>query len=200
MDDAKCFAFVRKQRWPDSVRCPSCDSETMIRDGCDDTQPCRQRRRCKACGGRFDDLTGTVLAGHHQPLRVWVLCLCLMGLNLSNRQIALELGLNPSDVHIMTDQLRHGLVAKVPEAALEGEVEIDAVRVVAGHKGQPAAVAKKGAARAPPQAGGRAGARHAGEGQAAHPWPDPARRTGRAAHAGQRAAGHGQARSSRPRS
>ena len=29
-------------------------------------------------------MTGTVLAGHRQPLRVWVLCLYLMGLNLSN--------------------------------------------------------------------------------------------------------------------
>ncbi len=34
-----------------------------------------------------------MLAGHHQPLRVWVLCLYFMGLNLSNRQIAGELGL-----------------------------------------------------------------------------------------------------------
>ena len=41
----------------------------------------------------MDDLTGTVLAGHHQPLRVWVLCLFFMGLNLSNWQIALELDL-----------------------------------------------------------------------------------------------------------
>ena len=40
--------------------------------------------------GRFDDLTGTVLAGHHQPLRVWLLCLYFMGLNLSNRQIDQE--------------------------------------------------------------------------------------------------------------
>jgi transposase-like protein len=84
MDDAKCFAFVRQQRWPEGVRCPGCDSGAVIRDGCDDTQPCRQRYRCKACAGRFDDLTGTVLAGHHQPLRVWVLCLYFMGLNLSN--------------------------------------------------------------------------------------------------------------------
>jgi transposase-like protein len=58
----------------------------LRRDGCDDTQPCRQRYRCKACSGRFDDLTGTVLAGHHQPLRVWVLCLHFMGLNLSNER------------------------------------------------------------------------------------------------------------------
>jgi transposase-like protein len=144
MDDAKCFAFVRQQRWPEGVRCPSCDSEAVIRDGCDDTQPHRQRYRCKACAGRFDDLPGTALAGHHQPLRVWVLCLYFMGLNLSNRQIALELGLNASDVQAMTEHLRRGLVARAPAAQLEGEVEIDEVYVVAGHKGQPAAVAKRG--------------------------------------------------------
>jgi hypothetical protein len=85
-----------------------------------------------------------VLAGHHQPLRVWVLCLYFMGLNLSNRQIAQELGLNVSDVHAMTEQLRGGLVAKAPPVRLAGEVEIDEVYVVAGHKGQPAAVAKRG--------------------------------------------------------
>src|SRR3954452_4120532 len=144
LDDAKCFAFVRQHRWPEGVHCPGCDSEAVIRDGCDDTQPHRQRYRCKACAGRFDDLTGTALAGHHQPLRVWVVWLYFMGLNLSNRQIAAELGLNASDVQAMTEHLRRGLVAKAPAARLEGEVEVDEVYVVAGHKGQPAAVAKRG--------------------------------------------------------
>ncbi len=85
-----------------------------------------------------------MLAGHHQPLRVWVLCLYFMGLNLSNWQIAGELGLAVSDVQVMTEQLRSGLVAKAPAMELRGEVEIDEVYVVAGHKGQPAAVAKRG--------------------------------------------------------
>ena len=143
LDDAKCFAFVRQQRWPEGVRCPGCNGDAVIRDGCDDTQRDRQRYRCKVCGSRFDDLTGTVLAGRHQPLRVWVLCLYFMGLNLSNRQIALDLGLDASDAQIMTEQLRHGLVAKTPAVELQGEVEIDEVYVVAGHKGQPAAVAKR---------------------------------------------------------
>ncbi len=144
MDDAKCFALVRQHRWPEGVRCPVCDSGAVVRDGCDDTQPCRQRYRCKACASRFDDLTGTVLAGHHQPLRVWVLCLYFMGLNLSSQQIAKELGLCGSDVQTMTEQLRRGLAAKTPMVELTGEVEIDEVYVVAGHKGQPAAVAKRG--------------------------------------------------------
>ena len=148
MDEAKCFALVRQHRWPDGIRCPACDSSKVIRDGCDDTQRARQRYRCKACSGRFDDLTGTVLAGHHQPLRVWVLCLYFMGLNLSNRQIARELGLDGSDAQAMAERLRRGLVAKAPPVRLEGEVEIDEVYVVAGHKGQPAAVAKRGGSAA----------------------------------------------------
>ena len=73
-----------------------------------------------------------------------VLCLYLMGLNLSSRQIAAELGLNASDVQAMTEQLRGGLVARTPRVTLAGQVEIDEVYVVSGHKGQPAAVAKRG--------------------------------------------------------
>jgi transposase-like protein len=151
IDDAKCYALVRQQRWPDGVRCPGCGSARVIRHGRDDTQEERQRYRCNDCRVRFDDLTGTVLAGHHRPLRDWVLCLYLMGLNLSNRQIAQELDLGETDVQAMTEQLRSGLAAKLPPARLEGEVEIDEVYVVAGHKGNPAAVAKGGV---PVDAGG----------------------------------------------
>jgi transposase-like protein len=145
IDDAKCYELVRQRRWPDGVRCPRCESASIARHGRDDTQPHRQRYRCSGCGARFDDLTGTALAGHHQPLRVWVLCLYLMGLNLSNRQIAEELDLGVSDVQAMAEQLRQGLAAKAPAAVLGEEVEIDEVYVVAGHKGNPAAVAKRGA-------------------------------------------------------
>src|ERR687885_2717622 len=148
LDAAKCFEFVRQHRWPDGVRCPDCDSAVVIRNGHDEGQRHRQRYLCKACHGRFDDLTGTVLAGHHQPPRVWVLCLYLMGLNLSTRQIAAELGLDGSDVQAMAERLRGGLAAKVQAARLAGEVEIDEVYVVAGHKGQPAAVAKGGGSAA----------------------------------------------------
>jgi len=49
-----------------------------------------------------------------------------------------------SDVQAMTEQLRRGLAAKTPAVELQGEVEIDEVYVVAGHKGQPKEVAKRG--------------------------------------------------------
>ena len=121
------------------------DSAAVARHGPGATQPHRQRYRCTACGSRFDDLTGTILAGRHRPLRVWVLCLYFMGLNLSDRQTAQELDLSQSDVQPMTERLRTGLVARIPPVRLEGEVEIDEVYVVAGHKGNPTAVAKRGA-------------------------------------------------------
>jgi transposase-like protein len=151
IDDARCFELVRRHRWPEGVRCPHCGSAGVARDGRDDAQPHRQRYRCQECRARFDDLTGTVLAGRHRPLRVWVLCLYLMGLNLPNRQIAQELDLGVSDVQAMTEALRHGLIARAPAVVLDGQVEIDEVYVVAGHKGNPAAVAKRGV---PADAGG----------------------------------------------
>lgn len=143
LDDEKCYAFVRRTRWPEGVRCPECAGKNVVRNGRDDTQRHRQRYVCNDCASRFDDLSGTVLAGHHQALKIWVLCLYFMGLNLSNRQIAAELGLNESDAHQMTAHLREGIAARAPAPILSGEVEIDEVYVVAGHKGNPAAVEKK---------------------------------------------------------
>src|SRR4051812_39125608 len=78
VDDARCYETVRTLRWPDGIRCPHCDSLGVTKQGRDDTQPDRQRYERTACRRRFDDLTGTVFAGHHQPLRVWVLFLYFM--------------------------------------------------------------------------------------------------------------------------
>lgn len=146
IDDAKCFETVRILRWPDGVSCPHCDSFDITKQGRDDTQPDRQRYLCESCERRFDDLTDTIFAGHHQPLRVWILCLYFMGLNLSNHQIAQELDLNKDDVHQMTCQLRQGIVRKKPLPTLTDEVECDEVYIIAGHKGKPEAVEKKGGA------------------------------------------------------
>jgi transposase-like protein len=80
IDDAQCYQTVRELRWPDGVDCPSCESKQVIKRGFDDTEPNRQRYECHDCNKRFDDLTDTIFAGHHQPLKVWILCLYFMGL------------------------------------------------------------------------------------------------------------------------
>ena len=142
IDDAKCFETIRALRWPEGVRCVHCGSVAVSKQGRDSAQPERRKYRCKDCERWFDDLTETIFAARHRPLRTWVLCLYFMGLNLSNRQIAQELDLNKDDVQRMTQQLREGIECAQPEPALGGEVEADEVYVVAGHKGQPEAVKK----------------------------------------------------------
>jgi transposase-like protein len=112
IDDAKCYETVREIRWSAGVKCPHCGSATITKRGHDERQKDRQRYECGGCQRQFDDLTGTIFEGHHQPLRVWILCLYFMGLNLSNQQIAAELDLNKDDVQAMTTQLRTGIVAK----------------------------------------------------------------------------------------
>lgn len=112
IDEAKCYEMVRTLRWPNGIHCPHCDHVWVKKRGFHNTSPHRQRYECKACERQFDDLTDTIFAGHHQPLRVWMLCLYLMGLNLSNHQIAAELGLNKDNVQKMTTQLRSGVVEK----------------------------------------------------------------------------------------
>ena len=112
VDDVQCYQTVRELRWPDGVACPSCESIQVIKRGFDDTEPARQRYECHNCDTRFDDLADTIFAGHHQSLKVWILCLYFMGLNVSNEQIAHELSLNESDVYQMTTELRDRIVKK----------------------------------------------------------------------------------------
>lgn len=75
--------------------------------------------------------------GRHQSLSVWFAYLYMMGLNLSNRQIAKELNLDESDGQAMADQRRGGIVKRGSKARMSGVVECDEVYVVAGHKGRP---------------------------------------------------------------
>ncbi len=143
IDDEKCYDMVRLLRWTDGVTCPHCDQKEVIKNGHDTIESNRQRYQCSKCQRCFDDLTNTVFAGHHQPLRVWMLCSYLMGLNLSNLQIASELQLSTSQAQEMTTRLREGIVERQEPIILESEVECDEVYVVAGHKDNPAAVKKK---------------------------------------------------------
>ena len=115
IDEVQCYKTVRELRWPEGVQCPSCQSTQVMKRGFDDKELARQRYECKDCDTRFDDLTDTIFAGHHHPLKVWVLCLYCMGLNVSNDQIAHELDVDRSDVYQMTTALREGIVKKSPK-------------------------------------------------------------------------------------
>ncbi len=137
IDEDKCYEEVRRRRWPNGEHCPGCTSNKVVKRGRSHRQPGCRRYLCKNCGKRFDDPAGTIFARRHRPLSVWFAYLYMMGLNQSNRQISMELGLNESDGQAMADQLRGGIVKRRPKARMSGVVECGEVYVVAGHKGRP---------------------------------------------------------------
>jgi hypothetical protein len=104
IDDATCWATVRALPWPDGVCGPSCESFELTKQGRGDTQPEPQRSLGQSCERRCDAVTDTSFAGHHQPLRVGILCLYFMGLNLSNHHMAQERDRHKDDAPQMTCQ------------------------------------------------------------------------------------------------
>jgi transposase-like protein len=140
--DHRCYEAVRRLRWGSEIKCAYCQGKHIIKRERDDQEHGRQCYECKECSKCFDDLTHTVFAGHHQPLKVWMLSLYFLGLNLSTRQIEQELNLNKDDAQHMAQVLGSGVEEKKPKVALSGVLECDEVYVVAGHKGQPEAVKK----------------------------------------------------------
>jgi transposase-like protein len=137
MDDNKCYDIIRQKRWSYGIDCPACCSTKIVKRGKNHRHLGCRRYACHKCGKRFDGLTGTIFAGRHQPLRVWLAYLHLMGLNVSSRQLAQKLGLNESDSQSMAGLLRQGVAKRRQPKHLQGEVEFDEVYIVAGHKGHP---------------------------------------------------------------
>ena len=112
MDEAKCYEMLRELRWEADVKCPRCHSDTITKNGHDAVHIYRQRYYCQSCKRNFDDLTGTVFSGSNKSLKVWVVALYLMGLNLSNAQLAKELDVSEPTAQRMTRVLREGIVKK----------------------------------------------------------------------------------------
>ena len=61
-DTQACLKRVRAWRWPEGIACPRCTSMDCIRKGT--TRKEAQRYQCHDCSHVFNDLTGTVFAGH----------------------------------------------------------------------------------------------------------------------------------------
>lgn len=64
-DNEECLQAVRR-RWPDEVICPHCESTATRKKGT--TSKNAQRYKCRDCARTFNDLTGTIFAGHRLSL------------------------------------------------------------------------------------------------------------------------------------
>jgi hypothetical protein len=114
IDDMQWYQTVRQRRWPEGVACPSWASHHVITRGFADAEPARQRSACHDGDTRVEALTDPMFAGHHPPLKGWVLCLYCMGRNASHEPIGPAWALHGSDGQQRTAQRREGIVKKSP--------------------------------------------------------------------------------------
>jgi transposase-like protein len=140
LDENKVYQTIRQLRWKYGCHCPFCRSNKVRKRGKNHRHSGCQRYECQKCVRRFDDLTGTVFSKRHKTISVWISYVYFMGLNVSNVQIAQELGLCQSDSQQMANDVREEVFVHKPQVQLHGLVEADEVYIVAGHKGIHAAI------------------------------------------------------------
>ena len=143
IDQKKCYEEIRKIRWKDGVICPRCGSHDVKKNGFNFKKKLQQHYKCKTCGKKFDDLTGTPFAKHNLSAPLMIVFLYFLGLNLSNNQIAKELNLKQSTAQNIATTLREKVVENKPKVKIEDKAEIDEVYVISGHKGNSEAVKAK---------------------------------------------------------
>ena len=113
LNEEECYSMLRECRWTEGVKCPSCKGTKIWRKGHSHLSDHCYRYMCRGCGKKFDDLTSTLFSGRHRPLKTWLFCLYLMSLNISNRQIAMEIDLCKDDVQRMTSLIRRTVRKKL---------------------------------------------------------------------------------------
>ena len=110
--DEKCYDFLRSVRWSTGVKCPHCEHDKVVKNGKCSHNNHLQKYHCQDCQRGFNDVTCTIFQDSNKSLKVWILALYLLGLNLSNRQLAQELDLSEKTAQQMTTKLRAGIVKK----------------------------------------------------------------------------------------
>lgn len=107
-----CWDIVRNIRWSSGLKCVCCGSSSVVKNGRDKKEPCRQHYHCKSCGKYFDDLTDTIFSDSEYPLHYWITVLYMMHLNASSLQVARELEISEDTAKRMCDKIREGVVKK----------------------------------------------------------------------------------------
>src|SRR5215203_6280526 len=71
-DEDRCRDYLEELRWPESVRCPRCDSDKVSRI------VKRNQFDCDSCRYQFSVTAGTLFHDSHLPLRKWFLAIYLL--------------------------------------------------------------------------------------------------------------------------
>lgn len=143
IDNAKCFAVVRDERWPERVRCPHCGAAEITKRGFHSVQAHRQRYECQACARQLTTLRRRSLKRIINRCGCGS-CACLHGPEPIQPSDCGRTGPRSGRCAGHDRPVSRREHAQKKPVSLSGEVECDEVYVVAGHKGHPEIVAQLG--------------------------------------------------------
>lgn len=118
---AKCLRYIERLRWPNGVRCPRCNADTISR--------IRTRRKfeCSRCRYQFTATAGTIFHKTFIPLPKWftaIYLMCSSKKGISANQIARDLDLPYKTAWSMCHRIRQAM-ANTDFERLCGIVEMD---------------------------------------------------------------------------
>ena len=122
-DEAKAEAWFVSRRWPDGIRCPHCDSDSI--------SPRTSRRQtpqyhCKSCTSNFTVKTGTIMQDSKLPISKWALAFYLFSTNLkgvSSMKLHRDLGITQKSAWHLEHRIRESWNDETERMA--GPVEAD---------------------------------------------------------------------------
>ena len=133
--EAKCLAFLEHMRWPDGVKCLSCQSPKItpitakgkLNKKTGKRSPDRELYQCNECRFQFTATTGTVYHDTHLPLTKWFLAIALITESkkgISANQLARSLSVQYRTAWYLAHRIRKAMIESDPPK-LTGTIEID---------------------------------------------------------------------------
>jgi transposase-like protein len=119
--DEKCRELLTRLRWPEGVRCPRCNMDTV------ELETEKTLFYCKQCDYQFTVTAGTIFNDSHLPLTKWFLAtllLCEAKKGMSACQIQRTLGISYKTAWYLCHRIRAAMAA-TDKPMLSGKVEVD---------------------------------------------------------------------------
>jgi transposase-like protein len=117
LDDGTSLIWLERHLHPEGLHCPRCRS-TARRLFC--AQGHFPAYRCRACGGYYTLLTGTVFAKTRQRPATLVLLLRGVAKGEPTARLARELGVSRKQLHTLRQRLQAHLNATAPTGVMPG--------------------------------------------------------------------------------
>lgn len=123
-DEDTARKYYEKERWPNGVHCPHCDSKESVRV-MKSQKP--QPYHCKDCRKYFSVRVGTVMEASRIPLQKWLMATYLMTVarkGISSCQLAREMEITQKSAYFLLNRIREAWNTGA-EVMLSGSVEVD---------------------------------------------------------------------------